>query len=156
MLGSLLVISLLNPATTTEAKNIDKCIDVINKIDIVTRRIYPVDIYPDANYHHGKVDYVEPGKNTTEAYRYNLIIYKPMNIKLHFISHVENAVDIKMIDADENVIKPFSRRVHMKYSPYSQTVALQPGYYTFSIYCLKAVGRKAQAGDFRFKFEEVN
>lgn len=153
--GILFTVLLINPLPSAEAKNIDKWVDIINKIDLVSRRISPVTIYPDGLYHTGILNYVESSKNKTEAYRYHLIVSRATNIKLHFISHVENYMDIQMIDSDENIIKPFSRRLNIKNSPFTHTLALAPGKYTFSVYCLKRVGNKAQSGDFRFKFEEV-
>ena len=54
--GVLFTVLLINPLPSAEAKNIDKWVDIINKIDLVSRRISPVTIYPDGLYHTGNLN----------------------------------------------------------------------------------------------------
>lgn len=54
--GALFTVLLINPLQSIEAKNIDKWVDIINRIDIVSHRISPVIIYPDGLYHTGNLN----------------------------------------------------------------------------------------------------
>ena len=113
-------------------------------------------VYPNGTYYHGQIAYLGKDEDyETEYHRYKLYLDAPTTIKLHFISHVDDTVEFKMIDFDENSIEPFEKRLYIDRSPFTRSVTLNKGEYTFIVYKIRSYGKYSNTGEYRFKFETV-
>ncbi len=113
-------------------------------------------VYPNGTYYRGQIAYLgEDEDYSTEYHRYKLYLDAPTTIKLHFISHVDDTVEFKMIDFDENIIKPFKKRLYSNRSPFTRSITLNKGEYTFIVYKMRSSRNESNTGDYRFKFETV-
>lgn len=114
-------------------------------------------IEPNGRYYEGKISYMgQDEKNSKTAYHhYKFILNGPATLKLHFISHVDRYVEFEMRDFDENIIKPFSNKVLINRSPFTETVTLDKGTYIFTVYKLRSVSTNSNTGSYRFKIENV-
>lgn len=157
-----LAICMLSCNNTYAASKIDRILtDVLAKrnINVLTKYVAPkMLIKTDGTYYEGFVSYIGGQERTGKSTPYQcfqFILTKPTKLKLHFISHIEKYVEIELRDADENLIAPFSKRINIKQSPFTETVILNKGNYTFTISKLRASNNISNTGDYRFKFESL-
>lgn len=157
-----LAICMLSCNNTYAASKIDRILtDVLAKrnINVLTKYVAPkMLIKTDGTYYEGFVSYIGGQERTGKSTPYQcfqFILTKPTKLKLHFISHIEKYVDIELRDADENIIRPFSKRISSTQSPFTETVTLNKGRYTFTIFKLKSRSTASNTGDYKFKFESV-
>ncbi len=112
-------------------------------------------VYPNGKYNNGVISYLgEDEENKTVYHKYKIYLSEPTTLELHFISHVNNIMEIKMIDSDENVIRPFERRIRNDEEPFTESVTLDRGEYMFIVYKLSSSGRYTNTGKYRFKFSK--
>ncbi len=126
--------------------------DILKKVHIApTTRIYA-----DGNYNNGQINYLV-GKEDfkTEYHKYKMYLDSPATIKLHFISHVDDYIEFKLVDFDENSIRPFEKRLDINRSPFTKTVTLDKGEYTFIVYKIRSLNSHSNTGSYRFKFEKI-
>lgn len=150
----------LTPLQYSEANSWDYWLKGIQKMEKAQRTpaVHYETIYPDDQYHDGQLTYIgQQTDDKVEFYRYTLIVDHPMQIKLHFISHVQGQVYFKMIDADEDRIEPFTSSWWYYKDPFNKTITLPAGTYYFSIYKPRYTGdtKNSNTGYFRFKFTEI-
>lgn len=135
--------------------------DIFTKqdISILTNHVVPTKtIKTDGTYYEGYVSYIGSQERSSEPIPYQsfkFVLDEPVTLKLHFISHIEKYVRIELRDSDENVIRPFSKRIYVQQSPFTETVTLNKGRYTFTIFKFKSSNSTSNTGDYRFKFESV-
>lgn len=123
----------------------------------IKKRIVPMTIiYPNGNYYYGQISYLS-GKEDfkTEYHKYKMRLDEAARINLHFISHVDDCVEFQLIDADENIIKPFKKRLYSNRSPFTRSTILSEGEYTFIVYKMRSRRSNSNTGEYRFKFEKV-
>lgn len=163
MMGLVLLAICMFPCNNTFAKvKIDKILkDIFTKQDIsvLTNHVAPIKtISTDGTYYEGYVSYIggKERNNQPTPYQYfKFVLTEPVTLKLHFISHIEKYVGIELRDSDENVIRPFSKRIYVQQSPFTETVTLNKGRYTFTIFKFKSSSTTSNTGDYKFKFESV-
>ena len=95
-----------------------------------------------------------PYKYPGIIYHYKLSLNESSTVKLHFVSHVENRVEFKFYDVNENPIKPFCYQLNINKSPYTNTVGLPAGEYDFIVYGVRHERSPYDEGYFWFRFEK--
>lgn len=112
-------------------------------------------VYPDGKYNHGVISYLgEDEEHKTAYHKYKIYLSEPTTLELHFISYVNNLLEIKMVDSDENVIGPFERRIYNDEEPFTESVTLDRGEYVLIVYKVRSSGRRTNTGKYRFKFSK--
>lgn len=163
IMGLLVLMECIFPCNSTFAgTRMDKILkDIFTKRDIQVVADHfasTTTIKVDGTYYEGYVSYIggkERNNKPTPYQHFKFVLPEPVTLKLHFISHIEKYVDIELRDADENIIRPFSKRISSTQSPFTETVTLNKGRYTFTIFKLKSRSTASNTGDYKFKFESV-
>lgn len=110
-------------------------------------------VHPDGKYNYGVISYLsEDEEHKTAYHKYKIYLSKPTTLKLHFISYVNRKLEIKMVDSDENVIRPFEQRLYNDGEPFTESITLDKGEYTFIVYKIRSFGNCSNTGKYRFKF----
>lgn len=162
MMRLLVLVVCMFPCNNTFAGiNVDKIFrDIITKQDVsvLASHVAPTKtIKTDGTYYAGKITYINDNerKDRVPYHYFKFTLQQPTNLKLHFISHVDDRVDIELRDSDENIIRPFEANVYFDSSPFTKTVTLNKGEYTFTIFKIRSRSRCSNTGDYKFKFESV-
>lgn len=83
--------------------------------------------------------------------KYPFKVNTASNINLHFISKVEDYIEIRVINSDsENEIKAFNRRIRRDQSPFDETVHMAAGNYCLIVYKVKSSNSTHNTGQFSF------
>ena len=69
---------------------------------------------------------------------------------------MNDVVEIELRDYDENIIKPFKKRIWIEKSPFTNYVTVNKGEYTFIIYKCRSTRTISNTGEYKFKFEEID
>ena len=89
--------------------------------------------------------------------KYNFSLKEDAKVTLRFITHVDRYVGIKLMETDtENTIKALTSRISIADNPFTRSVDLRAGQYTFIVYRERSGGNVDNTGTYKFTFTKGN
>ena len=102
---------------------------------------------------NGIITYPQEKEKRSEVLfaKHSFTVSETSVVTLHFISHIDNNVIIKVINSEtENEIKAFCQRISRDSSPFDETINLAAGKYTLMVYKVKSTNSSYNTGEYAF------